>query len=108
MSRPLRAGSAGKPVTIRATDGERANWLRATAAEGQATLSAWIVKTLNNQANTEQPSERNQAMKNLDDHEDGRLRQGDPVTAWTLTDEKIQSERDRVHGLGDEAKAGAK
>lgn len=26
MSRPARAGSAGKPVTIRATDAERERW----------------------------------------------------------------------------------
>jgi hypothetical protein len=50
VSRPPRAGIAGRPVTIRATDAERASWMRAAVAEGQATLSAWIVKILNNRA----------------------------------------------------------
>lgn len=47
MSRQPRAGEPGRPFTIRITDAERAAWERAAKAEGCATLSAWIVKTLN-------------------------------------------------------------
>ncbi len=47
MSRKPRAGTAGKPVTIRATADERASWERAAVADGQPNLSAWIVATLN-------------------------------------------------------------
>jgi hypothetical protein len=50
MSRPARAGSAGKPVTIRATDAERESWEHAAEAECCLTLSAWIVKVLNKRA----------------------------------------------------------
>lgn len=50
MSRPPRAGTAGKPVTIRATDAERAAWERAAKADGLDSLSAWIVKVLNQKA----------------------------------------------------------
>ena len=50
MSRPARAGSAGKPVTIRAIDAERSAWERAAAAEQCDSLSAWIIKTLNRRA----------------------------------------------------------
>lgn len=50
MSRAPRAGTAGKLVGIRATDAERAAWERAAKAEGCATLSAWVVKTLNARA----------------------------------------------------------
>ncbi len=50
VSRPARAGSAGKPVAVRATAFERAEWERAKEADGCATLSAWIVKTLNKRA----------------------------------------------------------
>jgi hypothetical protein len=39
MSRPPRAGTAGKPVTIRATDAERALWQAATEATGGGSLS---------------------------------------------------------------------
>lgn len=50
MSRQPRAGEAGKPVTIRATDAERMAWERSAKVEGCATLSAWIVKALNQRA----------------------------------------------------------
>lgn len=50
VSRAPRAGTAGRPVTIRATDAERAQWERAASIEGCDTLSAWIVKTLNRRA----------------------------------------------------------
>ena len=50
MSRPARAGSAGRPVTFRATEAEIASWGRQADAEGCANLSAWIVKTLNRRA----------------------------------------------------------
>lgn len=50
MSRAPRAGSAGHPVTIRATAAERSAWERAATAEKCASLSAWIVKTLNKRA----------------------------------------------------------
>lgn len=50
MSRLPRAGTAGKLVGIRATDAERAAWERAAKAEGCATLSAWIVRALNERA----------------------------------------------------------
>lgn len=41
MSRPARAGSAGKPVTIRATDEERERWEMAAEARG-VSLSEWL------------------------------------------------------------------
>lgn len=47
MSRPPRAGVAGKPVTTRATDAEREQWELAARLEGCSSLSAWIIKTLN-------------------------------------------------------------
>lgn len=50
MSRAPRAGTAGKLVGIRVTDAERAAWERAAKAEGCATLSAWVVRTLNRRA----------------------------------------------------------
>lgn len=50
MSRCPRAGAAAKPVTIRATDVERAAWSAAATAAGHATLSAWVVETLNKRA----------------------------------------------------------
>jgi uncharacterized protein (DUF1778 family) len=50
MSRQPRAGTAGKPVTIRATVSERALWEQAATATGCRSLSAWIVKTLNKRA----------------------------------------------------------
>lgn len=50
MSRPTRAGTAGKPVTVRATADERAAWERAAETEGCSTLSAWAIKTLNARA----------------------------------------------------------
>lgn len=56
MSRPARAGSAGKPVTIRATDDERAAWER--AARKHESLSAWIVATLNRAARRAERSRR--------------------------------------------------
>lgn len=39
MSRPARAGTAGKPVTIRATDAERERWGRCADVAG-VTVSA--------------------------------------------------------------------
>jgi len=50
VSRQPRAGEPGKPVTIRAIDAERTMWERAAEAEGCATLSAWIVRALNERA----------------------------------------------------------
>lgn len=50
VSRAPRAGSAGRPVTFRATDSECAAWKRAAAVEDCTTLSAWIVKALNARA----------------------------------------------------------
>jgi len=50
MSRRPRAGTAGKPVTIRATASERSAWKRAVEVEGYASLSAWAVETLNARA----------------------------------------------------------
>lgn len=50
MSRQPRAGTAGKPVTIRASEDERSSWERAAELEKCETLSAWIVKTLNKRA----------------------------------------------------------
>lgn len=52
MSRKPRAGEAAKKVTIRATDAERAQWEHSMVTEGCATLSAWIVKTLNARCRT--------------------------------------------------------
>lgn len=50
MSRVPRAGTAGRPITVRVTDTERAQWGRAASMEGCDTLSSWIVKTLNRRA----------------------------------------------------------
>lgn len=50
MSRQPRAGTAGKPVTFRATEPELAAWERSSKLEGCESLSAWIVKTLNKRA----------------------------------------------------------
>ena len=52
MSRQPRAGEAGKQRSFRATDTEWSAWERAAKAEGCATLSAWIVLTLNARAKT--------------------------------------------------------
>ncbi len=52
MSRLPRSGTAGRPVTIRATDVERTAWERVAKTEGCVTLSAWIIKTLNCKAKT--------------------------------------------------------
>ena len=41
MSRQPRAGTAGKPLTIRATDEERTLWAKAAKA-GAQTLSDWL------------------------------------------------------------------
>lgn len=49
MSRPTRAGSAGKPVTIRATDAERAAWETAAARKDES-LSDWARRVLNRTA----------------------------------------------------------
>jgi uncharacterized protein (DUF1778 family) len=50
VSRLPRAGEAAKPVTVRATPAEREQWERAATTEGCATLSAWIVRSLNRRA----------------------------------------------------------
>lgn len=50
MSRAPRAGSAGKPVTFRASSAEILEWAVAAERDKCATLSAWIVKTLNKRA----------------------------------------------------------
>lgn len=47
VSRQPRAGRAAHPVTVRATTAERAHWKRAARVEGCATLSAYVVKTMN-------------------------------------------------------------
>lgn len=47
MSRRPRAGTAGQPVTIRATPEERAAWEQAAAAGSCPSLSSWVVGTLN-------------------------------------------------------------
>lgn len=47
MSRQPRAGEAGRPVTIRATDAEREQWERAAKQAGHPTLSAAVVKVMN-------------------------------------------------------------
>jgi hypothetical protein len=47
---PSRAGAPTRPVTVRATDAERATWERISIVAGCENLSAWIVKTLNEQA----------------------------------------------------------
>jgi len=47
MSRKPRAGEAGKPVTIRATDAERAAW---SSAAGERPLSDWARDVLNRAA----------------------------------------------------------
>lgn len=49
MSRPTRAGSAGKPVTIRATDAERERW-ELTALWSEMSLSEWIRAVINRKA----------------------------------------------------------
>lgn len=49
MSRPARAGSAGKPVTIRATDEERLQWSKAAKA-GSVTLSDWLRELANKES----------------------------------------------------------
>lgn len=49
MSRPARAGSAGKPVTIRATDAERERWERAARIR-DVSLSDWIRPVLGREA----------------------------------------------------------
>jgi hypothetical protein len=46
VSRPTRAGSAGKPVTIRATDAERTRWEQ-LAGLADESLSEWIRVRLN-------------------------------------------------------------
>ena len=50
MSRLPRSGEAGKQRSFRATDTEWSAWERAAKAEDCATLSAWIVRTLNARA----------------------------------------------------------
>lgn len=50
MSRPARAGSAGKPVTIRATDAERERWERCAKLSG-VELSALIRSAVELQCN---------------------------------------------------------
>lgn len=49
MSRPTRAGTAGKPVTIRATDAERYRWEQLAGLAGES-LSEWIRLRLNDYA----------------------------------------------------------
>lgn len=46
MSRPTRAGSAGRNVTIRATDAERRAWRQLAGLSGES-LSEWIRVQLN-------------------------------------------------------------
>ena len=58
MSRQPRAGRAAHPVTVRATPIERAHWKRAAKAEGCATLSAAIVKVMNEWAARVAPVQR--------------------------------------------------
>lgn len=41
LGRPPRAGSTAKPVTIKATDDERARWQLAADRESQS-LSQWL------------------------------------------------------------------
>lgn len=50
MSRKPRAGTAGKLVGIRVAPAERRAWERAAKADGCASLSAWIVRALNERA----------------------------------------------------------
>lgn len=50
MSRAPRAGEAAGKFTIRATRSERELWVLTTKHEKCATLSAWIIKTLNARA----------------------------------------------------------
>lgn len=49
MSRPPRAGSAGKLVGIRATDDERREWERRARVAGQS-LSDWLRSLANDKA----------------------------------------------------------
>ena len=49
MSRAPRAGSAGSPVTIRATTDERTAWECCAKGAGQS-LSDWIRSLANNEA----------------------------------------------------------
>jgi uncharacterized protein (DUF1778 family) len=49
MSRLPRAGTAGKPVTIRATAEERALWERAAERAGKS-LSDWLRRLANRAA----------------------------------------------------------
>ena len=50
MSRQLRAGTPGKPRAFRVTDVEWTRWESAAKTEGCATVSAWVVQTLNARA----------------------------------------------------------
>lgn len=49
MSRQTRAGSATRVVGVRATDGERAEWLRCAKGAGQP-LSDWLRSLANHEA----------------------------------------------------------
>lgn len=47
MSRVPRAGEPGKLFNVRITDAERARWERAADAKGHESVSAYVIKTMN-------------------------------------------------------------